>query len=409
MDHSTGGALAEVSRAARGRRAAPLGINARFSTGLVLSPRVRRFMLQAGARELLPEERVAVCLRQPVGGAVSVLYSPKYRVGHLGGLQTCGSVWACPVCSAKISERRAVELDTGTRAWLARGGVLLLVSLTLQHSRDDALLVRGEVKQLASGREQKEPDKGLLGDLMQASYLLRTGDWWTRFQKRHALAGSVRSLEVTHGAAGWHPHLHMLCFVEAGTDVEAFGSELRARWGAVVAKVGRYASPRWGLDVRSANEEIAAYVAKFGKEQFWTVGRELAKSSSKNAYGSGRSMLELLELYVVAGDVAAGRLWREYALAFKSRHQHVWSRGLRALLGLIVEEKTDEEVAAEAIEDAVELARLDLSAWRIVLAHDARGELCEVASSGDPALVRSFLGSLGIRFEEVQDEGSSSG
>ncbi len=143
-------------------------------------------------------------------------------------------------------------------------------------------------------------------------------------------------------------------------------------------------------------------MAKFGREQYWTVARELAKSSSKNAYGSGRSMNELLESFVVAGDAAAGRRWREYALVFKGRRQHVWSRGLRALLGLAVEEKTDEQVAAEAIEDAVELARLDLAAWRIVLANDARGELCDVASSGDAGAVRRFLLSLGV---EVLVEG----
>jgi hypothetical protein len=264
---------------------------------------------------------------------------------------------------------------------------LFLVTLTLQHSRGDELVQ-------------------LLGDLMQASYLLRTGGGWTRFQKRHSLAGTVRSLEVTDGVSGWHPHLHVLCFVGAGTDAGAFASELRARWGGVVEKVGRYASPRWGLDVRSANEEVAAYLAKFGKEQYWTVGRELAKSSSKNAYGSGSSMLQLLELYVVAGDAAAGRRWREYALTFKGRKQQVWSRGLRALLGLVEGEKTDEEVAAEAIEDAVVLAQLDLRAWRIVLANDARGELLDVASSGDSALVRSFLVGLGVELGGISNDSS---
>jgi hypothetical protein len=294
------------------------------------------------------------------------------------------------VCSAKVSERRAEELGAAARAWEERGGLLFLATFTLQHSGADPL-----------------PE--LLDALMKASYRLRTGDWWTRFQKRHGLAGTVRALEVTDGVAGWHPHLHALCFVEAGADVAAFAVQLRERWGAVVAKVGGYASPRWGLDVRSAREEVSAYLAKFGREQYWTVARELAKSSSKNAYGSGCSPHELLEAYVVEGDQAAGARWRAYALTFKGRKQLVWSRGLRALLGLVVDEKTDEQLAVEALEDAVELARLDLAAWRIVLANDARGELCDIASSGDPVLVRSFLVALGVDLELVEggeDEGS---
>jgi hypothetical protein len=326
-------------------------------------------------------------------------------------------VWSCAVCSAKVSERRAEDLSKGTRTWRERGGLLFLVTLTLKHSATDPLLIPGWTDCIpwAPGKQKKVPASGVLGDLMQASYLLRTGGWWTRFQERYGLGkdgvgnvqgGTVRSLEVTDGAHGWHPHLHVLFFVKFGADVSAFTSELRDRWLAVTAKVGRYASRDWGVDVRSANEEIAAYLAKFGKEQFWTVAREMSKSSSKNAYGSGRSMNELLEAFVLIGDRRAGARWREYALAFKGKNQHVYSPGLRALLGLVADEKTDEELAAESMEDSVVLALLDMAAWRVVLANDARGELCDVASSCDPALVRSFLVGLGVELGGISDDSS---
>ncbi len=402
----------------------PLGTIASISTKAVLgdvvtpsespirgnaSARVRRFMLQSGARELLPGERVSHCLRTPVGGLVSVLYSPKYRAGHLGGLQTCGSVWSCPVCSAKISEKRASDLTQATHMWRERGGLLFLVTLTLKHSASDPLLIPAipdRVEEIPWLKPKTikgtgSPASGVLGDLMQASYLFRTGGWWTRFQERYGLGekngggGTVRSLEVTDGSHGWHPHLHVLFFVKSGADRAAFTSDLKARWGEVVEKVGGYASTDWGCDVRSANEEIAAYLAKFGKEQFWTVARELSKSSSKNAYGSGRSMNELLEAFVVHGDHRAGVRWREYAKAFKGRNQHVYSPGLRGRLGLD-DDKTDEELAAQAVEDAVVLALMTVVQWRVVLGNDARGELCDVASSGDPALVSSFLSRLGV-------------
>ncbi len=207
-----------------------LGTLARFSSAGSLSPRVRRFMLQAGARELLPGERVAHCLRTPIAGSVSVLYSPKHRAAHLGGLQTCGSPWSCPVCSAKIGERRAEELGGGVKAWAGR---LLMVSLTLRHSSDDVLAE-------------------LLDALMKASYGMRNGRWWMRFQQTYGLVGTVRALEVTHGGQGWHPHLHVLFFVAADVDVAQFEAELRGRWLDVVAKQGRYASPQYGINVRSA-------------------------------------------------------------------------------------------------------------------------------------------------------------
>ncbi len=374
--------MSSVSSPARGAERA-LGTLARFASAygkpgetVALQPRVRRFMLQAGARDLLPNERVAVCLRRSIPGTpgVSVLYSPRQKAAHYGGLMVCGSVWMCPVCSAKISERRREELAAAVAAW---GGQIIMATFTLQHTAGDALV-------------------SLLDGLQEAMRKMRSGRRWMAIQDQHGMVGSVRALENTDGINGFHPHQHVLFFVAGGVDVDVFEQQLRDRWLASVAKVGRYASPKWGLNVKATTADIAAYVAKWGKEPKWTAAHELAKAGSKRGHGDHSSMPELLESFVVLGDVEAGTRWREYAQAFKGRKQLVYSPGLRALLGLIAEEKTDEEVAAEAVEDAVVLAVLDLAAWRVVLANDARAELLNVASSGDPAQVRSFLLRLGV-------------
>ena len=171
--------------------------------------------------------------------------------------------------------------------------------------------------------------------------------------------------------------------------MEAFTEQLRARWLHVVGKVGRYASPVWGLDVRYTTAEIAAYVAKWGKEQTWTVAHELTKQAAKDA--AGASMPQLLEAFTVAGDTAAGAIWRSFALAFKGKKQLVYSRGLRGRLGLLEQDKDDLEVATEEVEDAEVLAVLSLFQWRVILANDARAELLDVASTGDPRAVLDFV------------------
>jgi hypothetical protein len=333
-------------------------------------------MVQSGARELMPDERVAVCLRRPIPGAafVSVLYSPAQKAAHFGGLQVCGSVWMCPVCAARISEVRRLEVAEAIKAW---GGQIVLATFTLQHKASDVLV-------------------GLLEDLQGAVRKMRSGRAWMSFQERYGMVGSIRALEITDGVNGFHPHQHVLFFVAGGIDLEAFTHELRDRWGASVAKVGRYASLRWGLEVQAANADIADYVAKFGREPKWTTAHELAKAVSKRGRRDGLTMLDLLESYVVLGSVSAGQRWQEYARVFKGRKQLVWSKGLRVLLGLAVEERTDEEIVEDAVEDAVVLAQLDLAAWRIVLASDARAELLDVASSGDAEKVYLFLRCLGV-------------
>ena len=63
------------------------------------STRLERFALQAGVRRILPKSRTAKCLRvrQAHRSEIDVFRSLEYSSAHYGGLQTCGSVWACPV------------------------------------------------------------------------------------------------------------------------------------------------------------------------------------------------------------------------------------------------------------------------------------------------------------------------
>ena len=42
--------------------------------------------------------------------------------GQLWGLQTCGSVWVCPVCGAKVVERRRGEIQQAMAMHRACGG-----------------------------------------------------------------------------------------------------------------------------------------------------------------------------------------------------------------------------------------------------------------------------------------------
>ena len=38
-------------------------------------------------------------------------------VAHYAGLPACGSVWACPVCAAKILDTRAAEIASAAAGW----------------------------------------------------------------------------------------------------------------------------------------------------------------------------------------------------------------------------------------------------------------------------------------------------
>jgi len=71
------------------------------------------------------------------------------------GLVTCGSIWACPVCSARIRQRRAVEIERACLTHLAAGGGIGFATFTLPHVRSDDLAELLEVVQKAWRKVQQ--------------------------------------------------------------------------------------------------------------------------------------------------------------------------------------------------------------------------------------------------------------
>src|SRR5690242_12662166 len=62
-----------------------------------------------------------------------------------------------------------------------------------------------------------------------------------RLREEFGLIGYVRAVEVTHGTAGWHPHLHVLPLTEAPLDLDELRELhvfLRERWGRRVTAAG---------------------------------------------------------------------------------------------------------------------------------------------------------------------------
>ena len=349
--------------------------------------RLNRWALQSAARVLMPNERVSWCLRRPGFDPetrrhypdVWVMYAEEMKRAHYKHLTVCGSVWMCPLCAAKISERRRVELS---QAIENSDFFFALVSETLQHSYEDKL-------------------KDSLDALMHARKKLKAGRAWQDFIRRFEIVGTISSLETTYGVNGHHPHDHTLLVARRPLDAGAVHDFIFPRWLAALSERDRSASSERGIDVRTAQSDVADYVAKWGHEpknpkrpMGWTIEHELTKSVSKMSRGDkGLTPLDLLQAFL-GGDQRAGKLWKEYAGTFKGRHQLQWSRGLRELLGLGKLE-SDQEIAERADQPAVLLARLSLHQWQVVLGNDARGELLEVASSGDVAQLQEFLHQIG--------------
>lgn len=342
---------------------------------------ILRFMLQAEAAKLMSDERVAVCLKRPVPGAmmIEIAHSHSRKKAHYRNLQICGSVWMCPVCASKISETRRQELSLA----IAKTDYQpMLLTFTMQHNKGDKLA-------------------DLVKALLAAFDSFKSGQYWQKKRKEYGWIGSIRAIEVTYGDNGWHPHLHDLVLLKTPLDTENrafFEALIKERWQMVLKRQGYYASKENGADVREGHNDIAEYVAKYGrlpKVTGWTVVHEVTKAVSKKGHKDGRTAYQLLA-DSMAGDKSSGRLFMEYARVFKGKRQLVWSEGLRALLGLIEVEKTDAQIAAEVEEPAYTLLYLTVDQWKIVVKENGRAGLLEEAKHGDRDRVVAWLADYSI-------------
>lgn len=333
---------------------------------------IRRFQLLDAARGLLPGERVAGCMRNIVPGrsTVDVMFDPVHKAAHFKGVVTCASAWVCPICAAKISERRKAELQAGLFAHPEYRPVM--VTFTLQHRRGDSL-------------------QGLLDNLKGGLRFARSGAPWRRVSDRFGIVGSITATEVTWGqSSGWHPHAHVLLLctrVPSEAELQELQGFLSERFGSWIEEKGGYVSPVHGVKVQLGDVGGADYVAK------WGPAHELAKSNQKQGRGKDRLGPWGLLLMASEGDDRAGALFQEYAAAVRGRRVLSYSNGLRDLLAM-GQEKTDQELATAEEETSVVLATLNAHQWNMVVGNGARGEVLQVASRGNPEEFWLFLSTL---------------
>lgn len=315
---------------------AALGINAKSvdQTGaekLRRAVRIERFQLQRTAAALLPGERVGKCRWLVQSRAAGVEVMQIEGRAFYAGLQTCGSVWACPCCGAKISEVRRGELNA-LLAWAReRELVPVMLTLTASHAADDDLAAQ-------------------LAAMKAAKRRLRQRREWRALKSQ--IAGTVTATEVTHGANGWHTHFHEIILMRSASEAAALARLGLGRvWLSCLRGVGLDGTERRAWQAQGA-QAAGSYIGK------WGAAEELALTGAKKGRG-GRTPLQLLAL-ARAGDERAAALWQEYATAFKGARQLVWSPGLKAAAGI---EDTPDEDAAEGDADADSVAVIDAATW----------------------------------------------
>lgn len=268
---------------------------------------------------------------------------------RLEGVITCGLGWTCPVCAAQISEARRQELQLAVERHCAGGGGVYLLSCTMPHTSDQALMA-------------------LVDQLQDARKRLQNCRKWKETMEAAGRVGSITGLEVTVGWNGWHPHFHMLVLTDRGGLGEGAPNEdgdlssrqidvLKLEWVRILLKVGAITKAqgsdvyKHGLNVRGG-DKAAEYIAKYG-EDHWGLTREMAATYAKIGVRGTQagyehfSPFQLLEIADAQDEYSlqARAMFREFAEAFKGRRMLTWSPGLKKHFNIA--ELDDQDIAAE--------------------------------------------------------------
>lgn len=324
------------------------------------------------------------CGRVPVVLNVSVLYDGSHNAARFGGLATCGSVWACPVCSRKIQTRRAKEISyIVDEALENRGFKAMMFTFTHPHHAGESL-----------SDLQSRHSRALRA--FKGSY------WWSKnISKNDKLGygGNITGDEVTESAVnGWHWHSHMLMLCKNPKAVDV--AEAQKRWVHYYKAV----CEADGVPFDSKTEEYmllhgldimlechsSDYLQKMGRG-YWGAEKEISGGVGKTGkQGEHYTPFELLEM-------GRNGLFLEYVEATFGKNQLRFSRGLKEKYGL--KDKTDEELLAEEQEHAIVVATVPNKDWQIIVCNDWQAIILEIVEVCGRDALEVWAKANGLNFD----------
>lgn len=331
--------------------------------------------LQNVVREILPDCRVAACLRHRLPGSAVSISTTDHGNTRLGGVMVCDAGHICPVCHGRKMAREQRIVSCIVHDHYQAGGVLVDAVLTVPHRPSETLScvldrLNAIWKRLCTKRIGKELARNL------------------------GITGCVRRLEVTLGAQGWHPHFHVSFLCDPAHAVGVKGQSWRAALEdafAIVSGAWRQAAAEVGVTVC---QEAQAAVAIIGHVDAQKALSYNMKNMGYCRKANSLTPMDLLRVAAQINDVAvvhtAKRLFAEYAAAIKGRHILSFTGSAKAARSAAVE--AADAAGAEAVEE--QLGTVSPGAWSAIVKAGLREALAAVKSRRElvAVVLRAALG-----------------
>lgn len=337
----------------------PLGNTGSNLDNFEKKTREKRYRIQKYIQKYrLAGNTVCTC-GQPVADYITLKKNSDHGNINAGGIATCGSVWACPVCRAKIVNKRAKELKEIYQEGRKKDYKFHLITFTFPHSKHDNLAALYGSSTLRTG-------------LAGAFTKFRQSRTWSKeFKKKMQLIGDVRSVEITWGKQnGFHPHIHLIAITEGDFNAEKWEKKFLKTWRKNCESSGLGIPSGRGVKVDPVRDaEMVTYLSK------WSVGNELTSGPAKEGKAGNYSIAELE--YFLIDDKARGSTrdglqiqdvagtLRAYYSAMHGQKQLVFGgkKGWKKEL-LNQDEQTDAEMAADEADNVRDVLILKKSLYQ---------------------------------------------
>jgi hypothetical protein len=128
----------------------------------------------------------------------------------LKGEQRCRTLW-CPRCHLDVQRGRRVKLFEVFELIEDRGFSLWLVTLTVEHDHSTDL-------------------RKSMSILSKCWSSARQGSPYRRLRNKYGLLSALTAVDLTHGKAGWHPHIHAVVVARTSAGAAESGARLACRY-----------------------------------------------------------------------------------------------------------------------------------------------------------------------------------
>jgi hypothetical protein len=312
---------------------------------------------------------------------------------YYSGLQTCSSVWCCPVCAHRIAQEKTDKMR-GVMKYAESADLLpIMVTLTARHNR---------YMKLDDFKEKFKSAYRYLKQLTSYRTMLENID----------VQHSVRAAEVKYSLKnGWHYHLHVLMLlprniVKSGDKVAEFTEKLPEKWLSCLNRYDLTGIDEIACNVKADDSVPEHYLSKLGLQDDTTTAAGLEISGGQRKMRGGFTIWQILDAAYdnnIDADQRARfeRLYLEYATSMTGDNWITCSHGLNALIEDVELDETDEtddetEELVISIPDEI---------WRYVTRSHAQGRLLTVAAkTRDEKAVRRWLDGLKQLHEDHEQQ-----